>query len=772
MKISLNWLKEFVNLEEISPEEISNILIRLGIEVEEIRKREIPHLVIGRIEEIEKHPNADKLKICTVSLNQGEKKSIICGAMNYQMFEKVAVALPGTELSTGKIKTVKIRGIASDGMLCSLEEIGFPSGEEGILILPKEAKVGDSLSSLMDDDVLFTITVTPNRPDLLSHFGIAREIAIFLGKKIRESEKWNFPKEEGSFSLETDICPFYSCATLSSISASSSSFAVKIRLSTIGITPINYVVDATNYLMQGWGYPLHAFDKKKIKGKLSVSKAQKGDSITLLNGTSYKLEEGDGILVDESNKIVALCGIMGSEETSVTEETSEILLECAYFKGEKIRKTARNLNLKTDASLRFERGMNREEVLSTLSHAISFLTKQGAKMEGRIQKSVSFSPPARTEISFAEKEVGGILGIPFPKREINKIFKRIGMKKTLKGWIPPYYRLDLKRKSDLVEEIVRFFGTENIPSQIQATPLRKTETDRFEDFLYSIKKNLAYRGLQEIQTSKLVDRNQVGETAIAIANPLVQRNAFLRENLSSEILKLAEYYQKQGEQDLRFFQIGNCFSQENGENIEKEKMAILLSGNTIENNWAMESPLLFDFFDLKGIIEQILPQNLFTYKVKKRDSLEAEIFCEGVFCGKAWQVSSKIQKQVKIRFPLFIAEMEILPLFENQKKLKRVQSYSSFPKIFCDISVEAPREMLQSQIEEVFSSSASHLLQSFSCESLFIDEKGIKIAKEKKAITYRLTYQSDEKTLTQEEANAENEKIRKRLTDSLPISLR
>src|SRR5216110_1044931 len=380
MKFSVNWLREFVDLPE-NPEEIADLLTRAGVETQNIETRgaRIDKVIVSQITASSRHPNADRLTVCEVDDGSGTKRQIVCGATNYKVGDKVALALPGAKLPNGtEIRNSKLRGVQSEGMLCSPIEIGLGEDASGLLILSPDAKVGAPIGSLFPADTILDVEITPNRGDLLSHFGIAREIAALSGKKLKSMphEAKVEIKKSGVTIAATRECPFFSARKIDNVKVGPSPQWLRARIESVGIRAINNIVDISNFVMLELGQPTHAFDANKLKGGINVRLAREGEKFLALDGKTYSLKP-DNLVVADQERAVGIGGVMGGEETGVTDSTKNILLEAAYFLPASVRRTARNLNLPSDASYRFERGVDPEMILRASQRATELIQEAG-----------------------------------------------------------------------------------------------------------------------------------------------------------------------------------------------------------------------------------------------------------------------------------------------------------------------------------------------------------------------------------------------------------
>ncbi len=470
MKFSVNWLREFVDLPE-NPEEIADLLTRAGAETENIEQRgaKIDKVIVSQITASSRHPNADRLTVCEVDDASGTKRQIVCGATNYKVGDRVPLALPGTKLPNGtEIRKSKLRGVESEGMLCSPIELGLGEDASGLLILSPDAKIGSPIGDLFPADTILDVEITPNRGDLLSHFGLAREIAALTGKKLKStpSDSKIAIKKTGVTITATRECPFFSARKIDNVKVGPSPQWLRARIESVGIRAINNIVDISNFLMLELGQPTHAFDANKLKGGINVRLAREGEKFLALDGKTYSLKP-DNLVVADQERAVGIGGVMGGEETGVTDSTKNILLEAAYFLPASIRRTARNLNLPSDASYRFERGVDPEMILRASQRATELIQEIAG---GTPAKEINLDgklPPNPADVSLSYDKCDRVVGISIKPKAIDEILTGFGLMKTSAAkttkWKIPSYRRDLQRDVDLIEEVVRAYGAEKIP---------------------------------------------------------------------------------------------------------------------------------------------------------------------------------------------------------------------------------------------------------------------------------------------------------------------
>src|SRR6476469_3527132 len=436
MKFSVNWLREFVDLPK-NPEDIAELLTRAGIETKNIETRgaNVDEVIVSQITASSRHPNADRLTVCEVDDGSGTKRQVVCGATNYKVGDKVPLALPGAKLPNGsEIRKSKLRGVESEGMLCSAIELGLGSDAAGLLILSPEAKVGSPISDLFPSDTILDVEITPNRGDLLSHFGLAREIAALTGKKLKSTPRdAKIPvKKTGVTISATRECPFFSFRRIDNVKVGPSPEWLRAKIESVGIRSINNIVDISNFVMIELGQPTHAFDADKLKGALRVRMAREGEKFLALDGKTYSLNPDNLVIADEEHA-VGLAGVMGGEETGVSESTKNILLEAAWFLPTSIRRTARTLNLASDASYSFERRVDPGMVLAASNRAAELMREiAGANPAAEISTAGKLPPPP-PDVSLRYHHVDELIGVSIPKKQTDEILQRFGLETASAG---------------------------------------------------------------------------------------------------------------------------------------------------------------------------------------------------------------------------------------------------------------------------------------------------------------------------------------------------
>src|SRR6478672_4132464 len=614
MKFSVNWLREFVELPP-SIDALAELLTMSGVEIEGIQKRgaDFDKVVVAQITDSKPHPNADRLTVCVVDDGSGTKRQIVCGAENYRVGDKVPLALPGAELTGGlKIRASKLRGVESEGMLCSAKELGVAEDAAGLLILSPAAKIGTPIRDLFPLDTILDVEITPNRGDLLSHFGLAREISALVGTPLRVVPSLgrfgdtSLPQESGIKISALRECPFYSARRIENVRIGPSPDWLRTKIESVGIRSINNVVDVSNFVMLELGQPTHAFDADKLSGEINVRLARKGEEFLALDGKTYELTP-ENLVIADGERAVGIAGVMGGEESGVTDSTKNVLLESAYFLPASIRRTARDLNLPSDASYRFERGVDPQMIFGASRRATELICKvAGAKSAATIGVSGEL-PPDPPDVSLRYDRLDQLVGVHIKPTTADAILTRFGLAKNDSAssphWKIPSYRRDLQREVDLIEEIIRAHGIEKIPSADRSrfTPL--SEADRNFHFETKLRRDLIAIGLTEARTSSLIARSELAKAtgAIELRNPLSEDHVALRTSLIAGLLEAVARNIRAGTERIALFEIGNTFAPPAGE--QQRKLAIALCGQAAPaKDWRSAKKRQLDFFDLKGAL--------------------------------------------------------------------------------------------------------------------------------------------------------------------------
>ena len=780
MKFSINWLREFVDLPK-NPEEIAELLTRAGIETKNIATRgaNIDKVIVSQITAASRHPNADRLTVCEVDDSSGTKRQIVCGATNYKAGDKVPLAVPGAKLPNGtEIRKSKLRGVESEGMLCSPIELGLGEDASGLLILSPDAKVGTPIADLFPSDTILDVEITPNRGDLLSHFGLAREIAALTNKEIvgqtHRLLAGGTPalQRSGITISAMRECPFFSLRKVDNVKVGPSPQWLRAKIESVGVRSINNIVDISNFVMLELGQPTHAFDAGKLKGGINVRLAGDGEKFLALDGKTYSLKPYNCVIADQE-RAVGIGGVMGGEETGVTDSTENILLEAAYFLPASIRRTARDLNLQSDASYRFERGVDPEMILRASTRAAELMGDIAGGTPAKEIQVAGELPAGPADVSLSYEKCSRLIGVAIEPKTVDEVLTGFGLRKTSSPnqsatWEIPSYRRDLQRDVDLIEEVLRGYGIDKIPGRTRGRFMPTSKADSSHDLeTVVLRQRLAGSGLSEVRTSKLISRTAMASNrAVELRNPLSEDHVALRPNLISGLLDVLERNIRAGTESVSFFEIGRVFPPSQD---EERHVGILLWGNIGRpSNWRSQTKRNVDLFDLKGTLEGIVP-NLSFGPAKRPDfALAIEIFSDEKQIGFGGQLSAE-----KSGAPgsVFIAELNLdrFPIGGSGKKFRELDRY---PAIMRDIAMIVPEKLTHAEILRVILEPAEALLENVHLFDLFeIDEKTVPRSFGK-SFAYRLTYRAKNRTLTNEEVTAAHAKIRERLKRELGVTLR
>ncbi len=798
MKLSFNWLLELVNFNgPVSG--LEDLLTRAGCKVESVETRGVAlnNVVAAEILESESHPNADRLSVCKVADGTTQIRQIVCGAKNYRVRDKVPLALPGAILPGNfKIQVGKLRGVESQGMLCSAKELALSEDAEGLLILPKETPPGIPISDVFPPDSILDLEIIPNRGDWLSHLGIAREIAVFTGGHLN----WQLPAtpkitvDSSKVYIEDQAgCLAYSLRKIRGVQVGESPTYLRSKLEALGLRPVNNIVDAANYVMFLMGQPLHAFDANRVSGGIVVrsgpGRTGSTEEFQALDGKSYFLAPGDIVISDEKGAALTLGGIIGGEVSGVTSETTDILLESAVFDPSQIRRTARRLELSTDASYRFERGVDDSMMLIASELAVQLICKVAG---GAPETSVIVAgniQPKHSQLKLRHNRVNCLLGLVDLKVEtICDALKRIGLKlidccDESSTWEIASYRRDLTREVDLIEEVARVLGIEAIPEKNLAQVSATSEADATADFHSTLHNRLVAQGFFEARTSTLVNhesfRDFIAESqTIRLKNPMSEDHAFLRPTLIPELLSAVQRNFNHGQRSVRLYEMGKVFHRDIEEEIPS--LGIVMTGVSGSPSWKNKEVPALDLYDLKGTIQTLIAQPVSFIPAQAQISplsLPPGSLClrvltmAGQFIGMAGQLAPARSRELGIPGALLIAELLLQPLqvFRGKAHFSELTRY---PEVRRDIAIVVPKSTPYERIEDVLLSAGETLLISVAPFDIFTDQTGKKLPTDRKSIAVSLVFGSLERTLTNEEVTAAEEHLKQRLITKLGAELR
>ncbi len=780
MNISLNWLREFVAWNG-TPAALGELLVRTGIEVASVTTKgaDFPQVVVAQILESTQHPNADRLSVCKVDDGSGHPRQIVCGAKNYKVGDKVPLALPGAVLPGDfKIKVGKLRGVESEGMLCSAKELNLAEDSAGLLILSPDAPVGKPISDLFPPETIFELEITPNRSDWLSHVGVAREVAAFSNEKLSWARPVAGVTRMGGVTVDDGtLCPFYSVRRIRNVKVGPSPQWLKQRLEAIGVRSINNIVDITNFVMMEMGQPLHAFDAAKVSGDIHVRTARAGEKFLALDGREYLLSDDQLVIADQASAL-ALAGVMGGEHSGVSESTTEILLESALFQTTSIRRTGRVLDLHSDSSYRFERGVDPAGILAASARATQLIVEI-AGGEPEDETLVAGELPASSfEIVLSARRVKSLLGLEVSSDEIRRALSGLGLTLVQDGeesttWLTPSHRLDLLREVDLIEEISRVVGIERITGRLAATPAEPGKADALYDFQMSMREQLAGQGFSEARTSTLISEGMLWlqEPAKRLKNPLGEDQAFLRTSLLPGLLNAVERNIRHGARTIALFEVGRTFHAEGAE--ETSSLAIVLSGENSAANWRGEKSRQLDWHDAKGVLQSLTRRELTWSKIEAQAPLifAAEIRVGDQVLGLIGQISPSAARAISAKAPVLVAELD-LEILRTLAENREYREISKFPAVTRDIAVVCPVTMPYGEIEQVLRDAKDELLFSVEPFDIFNDPAGERLPADRKSVAISLTFRASGRTLTNEEVNISCERLKQELKTKLGVDFR
>lgn len=790
MKISYNWLKEFVDI-KISPEKLAELLTMRSFEVENIiyQGKGLENVVVGEVLEKKKHPNADKLNVVKVKTNNGRPLEIVCGAPNIEAGQKVAVALIGAELSCGlKIEKRKIRDVESCGMICAEDELGLGDEHSGIMVLDESLKTGMPIKKVLGlDDAIFEIDILPNRAhDCLSHAGVAREVAAITKTEIKrdkfildKNETLNIPEEISANNFSNDVisveikneklCRRYSAAVIEDVKIADSPNWLKNRLKSCGVRPINNIVDITNYVMLEFGQPMHAFDAGKLGAKIIIRNAGKEEKIKALDGNEYKLDEKDLIISDE-NRPIAIAGIIGGEETAVDKDTKNIIFESANFYGQSIRKTSKRLKLFSESSYRFEREIDPETVFPAILHAVKLAKELAGGYVRENIIDIYSSPPKPKKIKLPLNRIKNLLGVEIEKIKVKKILESLSFKVESEGENItiqiPTFRIDIEKVNDIIEEIGRIYGYENIPIVPPKACMKPALQNNSLVLDREFRKILESLGWSEVYNYSFVSEKDIIHTGLEIKNhlelenPLNEDFRFMRTSLLSGLLRKTKQNLKYKD-DFKLFELGTIYLKDIGilPNEEKILAGIAISKNNESTSFYKTKGQMDVLFGKLGI-DKLSYQEIENPEQFWHRGRSADIFYEGRLIGRVGEIHPSVLNVFSIELRVLYFEIykkEITKFYRNEKSYKKI---NRFPQIKLDLSVVFGENVEWANVEEAVFNLNSELIKKVKPFDVY---RGRRVGKNKKSIAFRIIYQADDRTLQEKEVDKIQIKIIKEL---------
>lgn len=810
MKISSAWLHEYLPIQK-SPEELDQLLTDTGLEVEgfetiESVKGGLQGVVVAEVVECEQHPNADRLKVTKVN-NGTEILQVVCGAPNVAVGQKVILAQVGAVLYPKpdeplKMKVSKIRDVESYGMLCAEDELGLGTSHDGILVLSPDAKPGTPAAEYLEleSDVQIEIGLTPNRADAMGHIGVARDVLAYLAchegstAKLQLKETKKLQKESNlpvAVSVEnTERCPRYMGVSISGVKVKPSPAWLQNRLRAVGLSPINNVVDVTNYVMRELGTPLHAFDADVVNGQVIVRTAKAGEKITTLDGVERELNEED-LVIANASEAMCIAGVFGGNQSGISDTSKNVFLEAAYFQPVSVRKTAKRHGLSTDASFRFERGVDVDLVPYALERAAQLIQEVAGGQIGMEVVDLYPNPIARRNVTLRYARVNQVLGHEIEKTTIRGIltsldFEILSENNDSLELSVPNYRVDVDREIDVIEEILRIYGFNQIPLPEKLnTSLVLSEKPDLERLGVNLAEVLAGTGFHEMMNNSLTSPQYAEKlggnqfqvsNAVSMLNPLSQDLAVMRQSLLFQAMETAAHNQNRQNPDLRLFEFGKTYSVDNGNYAENKRLLLLMTGNKLEESWAQKSEKS-TLFTLKGVVNNLFERLGLIGLLQEEAMSEQEVLADGYqvrilknVVGTIGWVNPKVKKHFGVKQDVFVADLDWDAILASLKLAKT--QYKELPKTFevrRDFSLLLDSKVRFSEIEQIARKADKKILQKV---GLFDVYEGKNLQEGKKSYAVSFTFQDPELTLKDAQVDGIMNTIRAELEKQLGAELR
>lgn len=810
MKLSLNWLKRYIDLPE-AVQEIADSLTLLGFEVDDIETTGVPELnnvVVGEVLDREQHPDADKLGVCKVNLGAEHGETVIvCGASNYKVGDRVPVAMIGAELPGGfKIKKSKLRGVESNGMMCSGKEIGAGEDSAGLLILDSRPEVGTPINEVLtDSDTVFTLEVTPNRPDCLNHIGIARELAAWYKREMRYPSIDDVPVAESStvndllsgveICCEED-CPRYLATVVKGVKIGPSPEWMQKLLSSIGLRPINNIVDVTNFVMHELGNPMHAFDVRDIEGgKITVRNANEGEVVTSLDGEERTLSEKMVVIADDA-KALAIAGVMGGQNSEVKDDTTDIVLEVAYFNPSKIRWMSKRLALSTDSSYRFERGVDAKSLEFATKRALELIVETAGGTICTSAIEAGSAPVWQNEVTITTEWICKKAGFEISDDEIRESLESLELSISVQNddsWLVsiPSHRGDLSRPVDLLEEVLRLYGTHRIPSgEVMATAVAKNDHP-ITEYVRSSRSYLVGQDFSETVTYTLRSESETKAWSdvgagldLGLKNPISEDQIQLRHNLIPGLLEVLKLNQSRKTGATRFFETGRTFSESRGKLVEMVSVAFVVCSQGADRSWKEAAPE--EYFSAKRRVEQLAKlagMDLGKFRIvgaaEEGNSWQAghaAIIDEpkAGFSAEIGLLNLKKIKEMDIEGEVFAGSFSILYERLRDGKRQKFKPFSLFPSSAKDLAIVVDKSEAASEVVRAVEKIASKATKGFEVEKVFVFDvyEGQGVPEGKKSIAVSMVFRSADRTLKDKEVNKAFDQIQAQIREKTNYDLR
>lgn len=800
MLASYNWLKELVEIEE-SPEEIADKLTMAGCEVEGIEHvgKELGEFLTASIVDVSSHPSGGKLKLVRISLGD-RNKIVVCAAPNIEVGQIAPYAPVGSVLADGtEIGMREIKGIQSPGMLCSEKELGLGEDASGILILDGRSKAGAPLTEAMPfiEDHIFEIGITPNRGDCLSMLGIAREVAAITKRELKVPEAAEVEDSDATAKMikielpDPHLCPRYVTRILKGVEIRQSPLEVRLRLSRLGVRPISNVVDVTNLVLLECGQPLHAFDYDLLEKKtIVVKRAKKGDKFTTLDGEERVMPK-DALMIRDGKKPVALGGIMGGLNSEINDSTKDTLIESACFERFGIRRTAKALGMITEASYRFERGVDPEGSYWAANRAALLMAEYcGAEIVPGIVDAYP-EAIARPEIAVRLERINSVLGVHMDKEEVTGHFQSLGISATEKEegtltCVPPSWRWDLEKEIDFVEEAARLHGFNNIPISTPTYRSAPDNTRRHYKAVREVAQKMASQGFSEIVTMSFVSKSQglefpwniSSEDLLPLMNPLTEDMSVMRSSLMSGLISTMKRNFSFRSKDLRLFEIGKVFRTIEDEELPEEELRVgaLATGRRNGNLWNVNRDEMVDFYDLKAVLENLFqgaqesPLRLERAKIEfLHPGKSAEIYIEDQVIGYIGELGPSKMREHDLEQNVQVFEILLEPVLVQARKQKVFRSIPRYPYMERDLSIIVEDKVSGDDIKRLISHLGHDIIHNVTIFDLY---RGKSLPEGKQSFAFRIRYQSEERTLTDEEVQEVHSHVMEAMQEKLGATLR
>jgi phenylalanyl-tRNA synthetase beta chain len=803
MFVSYKWLQDYVDLSGVSADELAEKITKSGIEVEgvEVLNEGIKGVVVGHVLERVQHPNADKLSKCQVDIGQGEPVQIICGAPNVAQGQKVAVATVGAVLPGNfKIKRAKLRGEESNGMICSLTELGMEAKvvpkeySEGIFVFPQDAEVGsDAIALLNRDDEVLELGLTPNRSDCLSMLGVAYEVAAILGRNVKLPEIDLQPVNEKATDYITvkveanEDNPLYAAKVIKNVKIGPAPLWMQTRLMSAGIRPHNNVVDITNYILLEYGQPLHAFDYDRLGSKeIHIRRAQDGEKFVTLDDAERTLTS-DHLVITNGTEPVALAGVMGGANSEVTSDTTTVLLEAAYFTGGTVRKASKDHGLRSEASARFEKGVDPNRVRAAGERAAYLMAKYagGEVLEGASEVDTLTVEPAVVSITL--EKINNVIGANLTAQDVKEIFDRLQFAVSIEDNVltvtAPTRRGDIKIEEDLIEEVARLYGYDLIPMTLPIGSSTPGKLSKYQEKRRIVRQYLEGAGLYQAVTYSLTSEEKAAQFAlenrdfIRLAMPMSEDRSILRLSIMPQLLEVLKYNSARQNDSLAVYETGAVFLANGTEVLpeEEEHLAGAITGLWHSHSWQGEKKAV-DFYVLKGILEGLFAKlgltDSVTYVQAKVDNMHpgrtAEIHLNGVRIGFVGQVHPTMQKELDLK-DTYVFELSLKAVLEEATASLRYEGIPRFPSITRDIALVVDKETVSGVLKDIIQTAGGQLLKEVNVFDLY---EGERMEEGKKSIAYSLKYMDPERTLTDEEVTKVHTQVLEALKNQAGAVLR